>query len=143
MAGRSDGEESGQSSPTMRRGLLARLSSGGQRVSEVESIIAHVYELLNTRVGESLAAPDLGIIDFADLVHNFPEATQVLQQSIRATIMKYEPRLRSVSVTPTPSNDPLSLAFEISGRLASGSQRGPFRLRTELTSTGKMQISGR
>ena len=143
MAGRSDGEESGQSSPTMRRGLLARLSSGGQRVSEVESIVAHVYELLNTRVGESLAAPDLGIIDFADLVHNFPEATQVLQQSIRATIMKYEPRLRSVSVTPTPSNDPLSLAFEISGRLASGSQRGPFRLRTELTSTGKMQISGR
>ena len=127
----------------MRRGLLARLSSGGQRVSEVESIIAHVYELLNTRVGESLAAPDLGIIDFADLVHNFPEATQVLQQSIRATIMKYEPRLRSVAVTPTPSNDPLSLAFEISGRLASGSQRGPFRLRTELTSTGKMQISGR
>lgn len=127
----------------MRRGLLARLSSGGQRVSEVESIVAHVYELLNTRVGESLAAPDLGIIDFADLVHNFPEATQVLQQSIRATIMKYEPRLRSVSVTPTPSNDPLSLAFEISGRLASGSQRGQFRLRTELTSTGKMQISGR
>ena len=143
MAGRSDGEESGQSSPAMRRGLLARLSSGGQRVSEVESIVAHIHELLNTRVGESLAAPDLGIIDFADLVHNFPEATQVLQQSIRATIMKYEPRLRSVSVTPTPSNDPLSLAFEISGRLASGSQRGPFRLRTELTSTGKMQISGR
>lgn len=127
----------------MRRGLLARLSSGGQRVSEVESIVAHIHELLNTRVGESLAAPDLGIIDFADLVHNFPEATQVLQQSIRATIMKYEPRLRSVSVTPTPSNDPLSLAFEISGRLASGTQRGPFRLRTELTSTGKMQISGR
>ena len=143
MAGRSDGEESGQSSPAMRRGLLARLSSGGQRVSEVESIVAHIHELLNTRVGESLAAPDLGIIDFADLVHNFPEATQVLQQSIRATIMKYEPRLRSVSVTPTPSNDPLSLAFEISGRLASGTQRGPFRLRTELTSTGKMQISGR
>lgn len=127
----------------MRRGLLARLSSGGQRVSEVESIVAHIHELLNTRIGESLAAPDLGIIDFADLVHNFPEATQVLQQSIRATIMKYEPRLRSVSVTPTPSNDPLSLAFEISGRLASGTQRGPFRLRTELTSTGKMQISGR
>ena len=143
MAGRSDGEESGQSSPAMRRGLLARLSSGGQRVSEVESIVAHIHELLNTRIGESLAAPDLGIIDFADLVHNFPEATQVLQQSIRATIMKYEPRLRSVSVTPTPSNDPLSLAFEISGRLASGTQRGPFRLRTELTSTGKMQISGR
>ncbi len=143
MQGRSEGEETGQVQRVLRRGLLARLSSGGQRIGEVESIVAHVHELLNTRVGESLAAPDLGIVDFADLVHNFPEAMQVLQQSIRATIMKYEPRLRSVSVTPMTSQDPLSLAFEISGRLASGSQRGPFRLRTELTSTGKMQISGR
>jgi type VI secretion system protein len=143
MQGRGDGEETGQGQRVLRRGLLARLSSGGQRIGEVESIVAHVHELLNTRVGESLAAPDLGIVDFADLVHNFPEAMQVLQQSIRATIMKYEPRLRSVSVTPMTSQDPLSLAFEISGRLASGSQRGPFRLRTELTSSGKMQISGR
>jgi type VI secretion system protein len=143
MQGRSDGEDGGQTSHVMRRGLLARLSSGGQRIGEVESIVAHVHDLLNTRIGEALAAADLGIVDFADLVHNFPEATQVLQQSIRATLMKYEPRLRSVAVTPLTNNDPLTLAFEISGRLASGTQRGPFRLRTELTSTGKMRISGR
>ena len=126
-----------------RRGLLARLSSGGQRIGELESIVAHLQDLLNTRAGESLSASDFGIVDFADVVHNFPEATQVLQQSIRATIMKYEPRLRSVSVTPVPSQDPLSLAFEISGRLASGTHRGPFRVRTELNSSGKMQVSGR
>lgn len=143
MQGRSHGDDTGPTSQAMRRGLLARLSSGGQRLSEVESIVAHVHDLLNTRIGESLGAPDLGIVDFADLVHNFPEATQVLQQSIRATIMKYEPRLRSVSVTPLTSSDPLTLAFEVSGRLSSGSQRGPFRLRTELTASGKMQISGR
>jgi len=141
MQGRDSG--GGGGSRVLRRGLLARLSSGGQRVAELESIVAHLHELLNTRVGESLSAPDFGIVDFADLVHNFPEATQVLQQSIRATIMKYEPRLRSVSVTPMPSQDTLSLAFEISGRLASGAHRGPFRVRTELSSTGKMQVSGR
>mgnify|MGYP001160600032 FL=1 len=144
MQGRGDSEGGGGGSPRpLRRGLLARLSSGGQRVAELESIVAHLHELLNTRVGESLSAPDFGIVDFADLVHNFPEATQVLQQSIRATVMKYEPRLRSVSVTPVPSQDPLSLAFEISGRLASGAHRGPFRVRTELSSSGKMQVSGR
>jgi len=143
MQGRDSESGSSSGSRAPRRGLLARLSSGGQRIAELESIVAHLQELLNTRVGESLSAPDFGIVDFADLVHNFPEATQVLQQSIRATIMKYEPRLRSVSVTPVPSNDPLSLAFEISGRLASGTHRGPFRVRTELNSTGKMQVSGR
>ena len=79
MPGRSDGEDSGQTSHVMRRGLLARLSSGGQRIGEVESIVAHVHDLLNTRIGEALAAADLGIVDFADLVHNFPEATQVLR----------------------------------------------------------------
>ena len=126
-----------------RRGLLARLSSGGQRIGELESIIAHLNDLLNTRMGESLSASDFGIVDFADVVHNFPEATQVLQQSIRATILKYEPRLRNVSVHPVASPDTLMIAFEISARLASGAQRGVFRVRTELTPSGKMQVSGR
>lgn len=126
-----------------RRGLLSRLSTGGQRVGELESIVAHLQDLLNTRSGESLSASDYGIVDFADVVHNFPEATQVLQQSIRATILKYEPRLRNVSVHPVQSGDVLMVAFEISARLASGAQRGVFRVRTELTPSGKMQVSGR
>jgi type VI secretion system protein len=126
-----------------RRGLLSRLSTGGQRVGELESIVAHLQDLLNTRAGESLSASDFGIVDFADVVHNFPEATQVLQQSIRATILKYEPRLRNVSVHPVQSGDVLMVAFEISARLASGAQRGVFRVRTELTPSGKMQVSGR
>ncbi len=133
----------GSAPRVVRRGLLARLSSGGQRISELESIVAHLNDLLNTRAGESLSAPDFGIVDFADVVHNFPEATQVLQQSIRATILKYEPRLRNVSVHPVPSPDTLMIAFEISARLASGQQRGVFRVRTELTPSGKMQVSGR
>ena len=119
MQGRDSEGGSSSGSRAPRRGLLARLSSGGQRIAELESIVAHLQELLNTRIGESLSAPDFGIVDFADLVHNFPEATQV------------------------PSNDPLSLAFEISGRMASGTHRGPFRVRTELNSSGKMQVSGR
>ncbi len=143
MSGWSEGGGGGMSGRVPRRGLFARLSTGGQRLTELESIIANVHELLNTRVGEALATPDFGIVDFADIVHNFPEAMQVLQQSIRATIMKYEPRLRSVSVTPLTSQDPLSLAFEISGRLTSGLHRGPFRVRTEMTASGKMQVSGR
>jgi len=135
-------DESDGDGRVLRRGLLARLSSGGQKVGELESIVANLHQLLNTRVGEALAAHDLGIIDFADVVHSFPEATQVLQQSIRATIIKYEPRLRSVAVHPVQGNDPLSLAFEISARMASGAQRGNFRVRTELMATGRMKVSG-
>jgi type VI secretion system protein len=138
---RDDDYEAGENR-ALRRGLLARLASGGQRISEAESIVANLHQLLNTRVGEALAASDLGIIDFADVVHSFPEATQVLLQSIRATIIKYEPRLRGVSVHPVQSSDPLSLSFEISARMASGNARGNFRLRTELMATGRMKVSG-
>ncbi len=61
----------------------------------------------------------------------------------RPAILVSQTLLSDKAVSRGQWDDPLTLAFEISGRLASGTQRGPFRLRTELTSTGKMQISGR
>lgn len=117
------------------RGLYRRLA-GGARRSEHESVLAHLQALLNSHLGESLSAPGLGILDFADIVHGFPASTQVLSHSIRTTIIQHEPRLRSVTVTPTHSDDPLALAFEISGKLAGDDRRGPLRVRTELSASG-------
>jgi type VI secretion system protein len=118
------------------RGLYRRLL-GGPRRGDQESVLAHLQVLLNSHLGESLSAPGLGILDFADIVHGFPASTQVLSHSIRATILQHEPRLRSVTVTPTHSDDPLALAFEISGRLVGDDQRGPLRVRTELSAGGR------
>lgn len=123
------------------RGLLGRLAQPGGRPDELESIVAHLHLLLNTRVGEALCAADFGVVDFADVVHNFPAATQALQQSIRATIMQYEPRLRNVVVQAATSADTLTLAFEISARLRSGPEQ--VRLRTEMMASGRVQVSRR
>jgi type VI secretion system protein len=118
----------------MIRGLLSRLSSTdpSRPADEIRSILGNLHTLLNTREGDSLTAPDFGILDLSDLIHNFPDATQYVQRSIRDTITKYEPRLKNVRVRAIDSDDPLKLAFEISARLAGETQRGVVRVRTEI-----------
>ena len=123
------------------RGLYRRLAGGSSRRSEQEAVVAHLQAILNTHIGESLSAAELGIIDFADVVHNFPASAQALLHSIRATILQYEPRLRTLNIQPVASGDPLALAFEISARYVDD-RRGPVRLRTELSVSGRFLVQG-
>ncbi len=124
------------------RGLLSRLSSRdpGRPVDEVTSIVNNLRVLLNTRVGDSLSAQGFGVTDFVDLVHEFPYATGTMQKSIRAAISEYEPRLRNVRVRSIPSEDPLTLAFEVSARLAGDRKRGLVRVRTRVSQGGRINV---
>ncbi len=126
----------------MARGLLGRLasSSPSRATDEVQSIIGNLRSILNTRLGDSPAASDFGVIDLADLYHDFPNATQFLQRSIRDTIQKYEPRLTNVRVRPAPSDNPLKLVFDISARLANDRRRGLVRVRTQVNHGGRVDI---
>ena len=92
----------------MGRGLLSRMTSnrtGPGPVDEIDSIVEHLRALLNTRQGEAASVPDFGIMDFTDLVHAFPEGIAVLQRSIRATILQFEPRLKNVTVRHVREED--------------------------------------
>lgn len=128
------------------RGLLSRIArppaGAAPKKDEVREIADHLRVLLNTRRGDSATVPDFGLDDFADLVHNFPDAIQVLQRSIRQALQKYEPRLRNVSVRELPSEDPLVLRFEITGQLAGSKGRGLLRFRTDCTPGGKFEVEG-
>ena len=127
------------------RGLLSRLDSTGVRatrgVDEHESIVEHLRVLLNARRGNSLSAPDFGIPDFSDLVHTFPGAIQVLQRAIRETILAFEPRIKQVAVKHVPSEDPLTLRYEITGvSLSSRGGRGNLRLTTQMSAGGHVNV---
>lgn len=126
----------------MARGLLARLASSNpsRTPDEVQSIIGNLRAILNTRLGDSPAAGDFGVVDLADLYHDFPDATQYLQRSIRDTIQQYEPRLTSVRVRAAVSEDPLTLVFDISARLTDDRKRGLVRVRTQLNHGGRIEI---
>jgi type VI secretion system protein len=121
-----------------RRGLLGRLAGRGPAGDAHAAVCAHLQALLNTRLGESLCAPGLGLVDFADVVHGFPASAQVLVTGIRAMLLAYEPRLCAVQVRLVPSADALALAFEISAKFADG--RAQLRLRTELSSSGRFDV---
>ena len=56
-------------------------------------------------------------------------------------VARYEPRLRNVSVRTVPSDDPLMLTFEISGRLVGDRRRGVVRLRSEMTHGGRVTVA--
>lgn len=124
------------------RGLLSRLTSSDplRPPDEVQSILENLRAILNTRVGDSTSASGFGIIDLADLVHNFPNAAQIMEKSIRATVGEYEPRLKQVRVRLIPSDDPLKLVFEIAARLAGDRHQGMVRVRTEVNSSGRVHV---
>ncbi len=124
------------------RGLLSRLTSSDplRPVDEVQSILENLRAILNTRIGDSMSASGFGIIDLADLVHNFPNAAQIMEKSIRATVGEYETRLKQVRVRLVPSDNPLTLVFEISARLAGDRHQGVVRVRTEVNSSGRVDV---
>ncbi len=123
------------------RGILSRITGASARgVDDVELIIGNLQALLNTRLGDAVSAEGFGVVDLVDIVHDFPAAAQIMQRSIRATISKYEPRLRNVSVRLVASDDPLILTFEISGRMVGDRRRGVVRLRSEMTHGGRVSV---
>lgn len=91
------------------------------RGEDLESAVAnHLKQMLNTRAGSSLTAPDYGIIELSELLNDFPDAMGVMQRAIKNTILKYEPRLKNVQVRPIQPDDDESqmfVYFEISAQL--------------------------
>jgi type VI secretion system protein len=123
----------------MARGFLSRLGTGERKPDEVRSIIDHLRVLLNTRVGDAVTVPEYGLSDFSEIVHNFPEAIGHIQQSIRKTVLEYEPRLQNVSVRFIETDNPLELQFEIVARLADN-KRSIVRLKTQVESSGRFSV---
>jgi len=123
------------------RGLLGRLAGARVRRSEHDAVLAHLQAILNTRRGESPSSPELGVLDFADVVHSFPAGAGALAHSIRAAIVRHEPRLRAVVVQRVDSDGPLTLAFEISARLAGDPRGAPLRARADLSAGGRFRVS--
>jgi type VI secretion system protein len=118
------------SSSRPRRGLVPRLL-GASAGDELAAVLANLRLLFNTRAGDSAAAPDFGVPDLADLLHQLPAASAALQQSLHGAISRHEPRLRAVHVQAGPDH-----TLEIHAQL-----RGtPLRLRAVLTPSGRIDL---
>ena len=108
-----------------------------------ESVMANLRHLLNTRQGFSVTAPDYGIPDLVDVLHNFPDAINGMRKAIKASIEKYEPRLRRVNVKYIESpGDIQALRYEITAELVTEDEKASIFIQTRIDRSGEVQVKG-
>jgi type VI secretion system protein len=102
------------------------------------SIMDHLNRLFNTREGSLPHLKDYGIPDISEIYRKMPYGMEELQQAVKRTIEKYEPRLHKIKVVPKET-DPkeFKLVFILTGELRGG---GTVRFQTTFTSMGNSSI---
>jgi type VI secretion system protein len=97
--------------------------------------------MLNTRQGNAPVAPEYGIPDLVDLVHSFPDSIRLMEQAIRTTIERHEPRLANVRVRQSGSEEDIfSLHFEITGVLVESGKKNSVWFETTVDSSGEVKV---
>jgi len=107
----------------------------------LEDLLDHLRELFNVRQGSVPIRADYGMPDFNDVIHQFPDAIDILRAEIARQIEKFEPRLKDVAVRHVPSADrPLSLIFRVIATLAVEGA-GEVTIETEIGSDGLVKVA--
>lgn len=117
----------------------ARESEDTSRLA-VDSVVAHLRQLLNTQQGTTLMDPFYGMPEFSDLRAGVPDSVQKIEKLISNVVKTYEPRLRSVSVSYMHQDDQLILYFQIKGVLDTRKGEYPVYLESIVDTCGKMEI---
>lgn len=106
---------------------------------KTKSIMDHLFRLLNTRRGSIKHLPDYGIPEFSEIFHSTPEGIKRLQEAIRETVKKYEPRLQKIRVeTSEIEGDQSKVYFVISAEIIEGPE---VMFRTTLVQNQPPEIS--
>jgi len=129
---------------------VARWESGAARSNAaragllVESVITHLRCILNTRQGSVPLDSQFGVPDFTNLAGGLSSGSvRDIENAIRQVVMRYEPRLRSPRVSlRADAGDPMSLRFDLDGRVNVDGQDLPLQLSTVVGSNGKVSVGG-
>ncbi len=90
------------------------LSQGPESSEVLRSIKRNVSNILNTRVGESLSSPTLGLVDFNDATAATLDLSIRIKLSIKRCLEEFEPRLTNVNVLVIKDEaEPLNLRFSV------------------------------
>ena len=107
-------------------------------------VMAHIEQLLSTRQGSSVTAPDYGVPDVTELLHEVNEAVAVTQRAVKHSLQTYEPRLKNVQVrhirNDSGSGNPVML-FEITGHIVlEDGRKQPLRISTSVDDHGNVKL---
>jgi len=103
---------------------LAKPSTKGQRTltentTEItRSVLRNLQHILNSRLGDAPAQPDLGMPSPSEITQASPDAINLVMRNLRACIEKYEPRLSGIDIAHVEAGDEiLTLRFQVTARL--------------------------
>lgn len=107
-------------------------------------VMAHIQQLLSARQGSSLTAPDYGVPDVTELLHEVNEAIAVTQRAVKHSLQTYEPRLKNVQVRHTRTegaNGQPAMVFEITGHIVlEDGRKQPLRINTSVDDHGNVSL---
>lgn len=109
------------------RSILERLAkprTKGQRTLAenttdiTRSVLRNLQHILNSRLGDAPAQPDLGMPSPSEITQASPDAINLVMRNLRACIEKYEPRLTGIDIAHIEAGDEiLTLRFQVTARL--------------------------
>jgi type VI secretion system protein len=73
---------------------------------EILSVQANIRRILNTRAGALKHVPDYGLPDLTEIYKNLPASVHDLRTQVENTLLKFEPRLRTVGIEINDNPDP-------------------------------------
>lgn len=113
----------GSSSPSLYEQLLGSFT-GGLALHQVSdknqliwSVLDNMQRILNCRAGALSHLPDYGLPDMSIILHGMPGTAHELISQLSAVLLKYEPRLKSISVVLLAQAEPGKLAYGIEAEL--------------------------
>ena len=108
------------------------------RTLECMSVQQNVRRILNARAGALKHLPDYGLPDLTNIYKAVPASSHVLKEQMEATLLKYEPRIRSIDVEILPNDDPgVLMSFEMTCHLK---KAGLVRFGTYFEPPGRMRV---
>ncbi|MCC8392443.1 type VI secretion system baseplate subunit TssE [Paraburkholderia sp. MMS20-SJTR3] len=105
---------------------------------EILSVQANIRRILNTRAGALKHVPDYGLPDLTQIYRNLPASLNDLRNQMERTLLKFEPRLRSVGIEIDDRPDPgLLVSFTMVCTLK---KAGLVRFGTYFEPAGRMRV---
>ena len=102
------------------------------------SIRYHLKLLLNCRQGMAPHIPDFGIPDIHYIYYSLPRSLEELSEDIKASIVKYEPRITNVHVELVETGEQTFCAtYRIIAELVDGSRVSNLTFTTQVRRDGQ------
>lgn len=124
--------------------MLTGCFSGGLPIDAVDdreqvilSVMENIQRILNSRAGSIHHLPDYGLPDMSKMIQGLPGTAHNIMNILSTTLLKYEPRIKSLSLVLLPQETFGSLRYSLDIELH---EQGLIRYGTEFVPDGRIMI---